>query len=114
MRRYVSNRLKSRVNPKVPKDKVKFKYGHNFRPRNHQTVEDRYNPYIPPSNVEHVGKAQKGYWRKDCTICGRKALYRAGIDAYCKDHRQIAVDWWTKHPMRLNFGLILGADYVSH
>jgi len=102
---YVTKRLPTgkRTDRLVPVEKRKLKYGHNFKPRNRRTREDRYNGYIPPTSLEHVSKALKGYWRKDCSICGNKALYRAGIDAYCLNHKQKAIDWWTAHPMRVNF-----------
>jgi hypothetical protein len=113
MRRYVTNRLPTgkRTDKQIPKDKLKFKYGHNLAPRYNRTPEGRFNAQIPPVEAEHVTKALKGYWRKNCTICGGKALYRAGSDAYCRIHRSIAVAWWTKHPMRLNFGQLLLNDY---
>lgn len=56
---------------------------------------------IPPQSQEYIQKAQAGYWKKDCSECGRKAIFRAGKNAYCRVHRQKAVDWWIKHPMRL-------------
>ena len=66
--------------------------------------------HIPPSDLAHVEQAQKAYWTKKCSLCGSKALYRAGGKAFCKAHKQVASEWWSAHPMRINFRLI--NDYV--
>lgn len=32
------------------------------------------------------------YYAEECCVCRKTPLYRVGKDAYCKDHRQMAVE----------------------
>jgi hypothetical protein len=54
-----------------------------------------------PAGTPHIVSAQKAYHMTKCSICGARALYRAGKRVFCKAHKQIASDWWAKHPMRV-------------
>lgn len=51
--------------------------------------------------TEYFKRINQSYWRKKCSLCDRKALYRAGKHAYCAGHRSLAVEYWTNHPLRV-------------
>lgn len=61
---------------------------------------------IPPSDLPHVRKAHGGYWVRKCSLCGARALYRAGWKAYCKVHKAEAVKYWSAKPMRISDSLL--------
>jgi hypothetical protein len=99
---YVTHKLRNVKDRRVAKDKLKFKFSH-YAPR--KTREQPWNREDIPVNSPYAVEGRASFWRKDCSICGGRALYRAGKYVYCKLHRAEAVKYWSNKPMKVPFAL---------
>ncbi len=99
---YVSKRLKSSIRTRKRTRQAYLKYSH-FVPQ--ATRKQPWNREDIPVDSIYAVEGRKAFWKTECSICGGRALYRAGSKVYCRVHRAEAVKYWSAKPMRVPYQL---------